>query len=161
MAAEVIDDLRVKCLLLPLQIGPMLVPNSVIAEIVPAQRHHPETAIEQPWVLGTVEWRSMVLPLLSLERLCDTAPYEFPIKVPFVVLHRLNQTSGHNYYAVTIAGIPHFQFVSAEALQTRGTNDYPYMSHGVEFRGENTLIPDFDAIEERVESLGLGKTFVQ
>ena len=69
MAAEVIDDLRVKCLLLPLQIGPMLVPNSVIAEIVPAQRHHPETAIEQPWVLGTVEWRSMVLPLLSLERL--------------------------------------------------------------------------------------------
>ena len=71
MAAELIDDLRVKCLLLPLQIGPMLVPNSVIAEIVPAQRHHPETTLEHPWVLGTVEWRriaSATLPSTSRRR---------------------------------------------------------------------------------------------
>jgi len=146
---------RLKCLLLPLQSGTLLLPNSVVAEIVPAQRHHRGGDSSRPdWYIGHIEWRGTSLPLISLESLFDSVAREFPAKSSFVVLHRLQDTDGEDYYAVYIDGIPHFQFVDEAAVQTLSTApNMPYIAHEVSIDGASAMIPDLDAVERKLDTL--------
>lgn len=152
--AQAIEN-RLKCLLLPLQTGTLLLPNSVVAEIVPAQRHYRDD-IERPgWYIGHIEWRGVSLPLISLESLLDSSARGFPPKTSFVVLHRLGETAGReDYYAVYIDGIPHFQFVDESVLQALDSaSDSSLIAHEVSIDGASALIPDLDAVELKLDSL--------
>ena len=153
MAQE--TDSRLKCLLLPVQSGILLLPNSVVAEIVPAQRHHRDDVTRPDWYIGHIEWRGDSLPLISLETLCDSSTREFPSKTSFVVLHRLQDApGGEDYYAVCIDGIPHFQFVDETAVESLSTaSENPYIAHEVSLDGASAIIPDLDAVERQVNTL--------
>ena len=148
---------RLKCLLLPLQSGTLLLPNSVVAEIVPAQRHHRGDGSLPYWYIGHIEWRGTKLPLISLESLWDSAVRDFPAKSSFVVLHRLQDASvGEDYYAVYIDGIPHFQFVDEAAVQTLSSApSNPYVAHEVTIDGASAIIPDLDAVERKLDTLAI------
>lgn len=153
MAQE--NDSRLKCLLLPVQSGTLLLPNSVVAEIVPAQRHHRDASARPDWYIGQLEWRGTNLPLISLETLCDSVVREFPAKTSFVVLHRLGDAAGgEDYYAVYIDGIPHFQFIDETAVESLSTSlENPYIAHEVTIDGASAVIPDLDAVERQLDTL--------
>jgi len=57
----------VRCLLIPISGGQLLLPNSVVAEVFPY--NEPERVAEnQPnWLLGLIDWRNQRIPLLSIE----------------------------------------------------------------------------------------------
>lgn len=150
-----LNEGRLKCLLLPLQSGTLLLPNSVVAEIVPAQRHHRGEGPLPDWYIGHIEWRGTTVPLISLETLCDSIAREFPAKTSFVVLRRLNDSGGgEDYYAVYIDGIPHFQFIDEVALQALNTPPpSPYIAHEVSIDGASASIPDLDAVERTLATL--------
>lgn len=155
------NDGRLKCLLLPLQSGTLLLPNSVVAEIVPAQRHHRGSGTLPEWYIGHVEWRGVSLPLISLESMSDSVARDFPAKTSFVVLHRLTDAGDSvDYYAVSIDGIPHFQFIDETAVQALGTapND-PYIVHEVSIDGASAVIPDLDAVERKLSTLAVEPSF--
>ncbi len=150
-----------KCLLLPLESGTLLLPNSVVAEIVPAQRHRRGSGTLPEWYIGHIEWRGTSLPLISLESLADSAAREFPAKMSFVVLHRLSDaTDDEDYYAVSIDGIPHFQFIDETAMQPVSTvPNNPYVAHEVNIDGASAMIPDLDAIERKLATLAVEPVF--
>ena len=153
--AQAVSD-RIKCLLLPMQNGTLLLPNSVVAEIVPAQRHQRPRQMGVDWLIGVIEWRGMKLPLISMESLFEPGEREFPTKTSFVVMHRLNQSPEFEYYAVCIDGIPHFQFIGTE-LPEVGTaaNHNRFVAHFVSIDGGSALIPDLDAVEQELDRLDI------
>ncbi len=151
------SDSGLKCLLLPLQTGTLLLPNSVVAEIVPAQRHHRAGGVQPHWCVGRIEWRGMSVPLISLESLHDGQAREFPNKTSFVVLHRLQESAdADDYYAVCIDGIPHFQFLDETLLESLDSDPgNPYVAHEARLDGATVLIPDLDALEAQIAKLNL------
>ncbi len=148
-------DTRTKCLLLPLQDATLLLPNSLVAEIVPAQRHHPVAGAHADWLVGSIEWRRMTLPLISLESLYESAPRQHPAKASFIVVHRLNPVPRQAYYAICISGIPHFELIGDELAPAR---DAPpknrYVTFHVQAGGGSALIPDLDAVEQQLDQIG-------
>ena len=144
-------DGRLKCLLLPVSSGAILLPDSLVAEIVPAQRHRQDGASDEAWYLGAVEWRGRMLPMISIEAMYDANVAAIAEKTSFVVLHRVNEEAGaEDYYAVHIDGIPHFHHVSEENLQSVKGPDRRFISHEVVVDGANAMIPDLDAVEEKL-----------
>lgn len=55
-------------LLLPVQGGALVLPNEAVAEVISHVEVNP-IAGAPPWMLGTIDWRGLALPLVSYERL--------------------------------------------------------------------------------------------
>src|SRR5690554_7508940 len=68
--AELTND--IPGLLIPMHGRPWLVPNIVVAEIVPLRQ--PDRPAQGPeWLLGWIDWRDESIPLLSFEKLNDSS----------------------------------------------------------------------------------------
>lgn len=147
MAVPADNSMRtVKCLLLSTQNGTVLVPNACVSEIIASQKvMHVDHA--PSWLLGAVEWRGQVLPLISFEKLTSDEAFEFSAKVPFVVLKRLSEGGTSAFYASYIHGIPHFEVLKRDGLQEYSENERPFMSKQVKIGSEVAYIPDLEAVE--------------
>ena len=54
------------CLLIPIQGGRMVLPNVTVAELIPFQSPEPAPNAQE-WLLGTLEWRGTMIPVISFE----------------------------------------------------------------------------------------------
>jgi len=139
---------QIKCLMLPQQGRPVIVPNSAVAEIITQQDVRPVEA-SPDWLLGTGEWRGTRIPLLALDRLCGERAAAPEPTGRFVVLFGLASGSAPGFYGVRIDALPRTQTVTRESL--RPAEGEPHPSEHVRQRavldGEREcLIPDFEAI---------------
>lgn len=141
-------DEQIKCLVLPVQGYPVLVPNSAVAEIITQQDIAP--ADDTPdWFLGIGRWRGVDIPLISLDRLIgerDDAPDPAG---RFVVLFGIEEAGGPGFYGIRIESLPRTETLDRERL--RPSDEPPHPSEHIEARavigGDRAcLIPDFDAL---------------
>ena len=90
---------------LPLQMDGLLVPDSMVAEVVVAG--HISQKLKSPeWYIGAIHWRGRNIPLISFESL-NGASTVSPEQVQHVAV--LNGTADHGhlpYYAVVLKELP-------------------------------------------------------
>jgi chemosensory pili system protein ChpC len=149
-------DVEVRSLVVPLNDYSILLPGSVVAEIAPYQDAVPLTARheEADWILGTVAWRGVHIPLISMEALGGEAVPVPGARARLVILKALADLPGLSFYAVASQQIPHLQTVAEpllEALSDESLDSAP--GEAVLVSGEAAVIPDLEAIERRLHRM--------
>jgi len=95
----------VASLLVPVQNKSLLVPNVVVAEVVPLQQLN---SMEQapPWMLGYAQWRGVHVPVLSFEIANSQVHGKNSSNARLAVLNATTGQSSYKYFAVMVQGIP-------------------------------------------------------
>ena len=130
-------------LLIPMHGRPWLVPNIVVAEIVPLRQ--PDRPAQGPeWLLGWIDWRDESIPLLSFEKLNDSSQVTIGPDARIAVINTV--TGKLKFYAVIIQGIPRQSRIGKEDLVEEPVESGPAEAMYVQMGGDLAVIPDLDAI---------------
>jgi chemosensory pili system protein ChpC len=137
-------------LLIPMHGRPWLVPNIVIAEIIPLRQ--PDRPAQGPeWLLGWIDWRDEAIPLLSFEKLNDSSQVTIGPDARIAVINTV--TGKLKFYAVIIQGIPRQSRIGKEDLVEEPVDSGPAEAMYVQMGGDLAVIPDLDAIEQALAGL--------
>ena len=141
---------EVPSLLIPMHGRPWLVPNIMVAEIIPLRQ--PDRPGGGPeWLLGILNWRDEDVPLISFERLNESGKVTIGPNARIAVVNNLGGKL--KFYAVLIQGIPRLAKITNEDLVEEPVNTGPAESMCVQMGGELAVIPDLDAIERAIEGV--------
>jgi chemosensory pili system protein ChpC len=136
----------ISSLLIPMQGRPWLVPNIVVAEVIPLRQpdrpgHGPE------WL----SWRDQQIPLLSFEKLNESGQVTIGQDARIAVLNTV--TSQVPFYAMIVQGIPRLLKVSKDDPVEEPMDTGPAETMYIQVGGDLAVIPDLDAIEGAVAGL--------
>lgn len=150
---------EIKCLVLPVQGRPVLVPNSAVAEIVTQQDIAPRED-EPDWFLGMGHWRGTDIPLIALDRLIGERGDAPEPAGRFVVLFGLEQDNAPGFYGIRIESLPRSETLDQDRLRPAEGEAHPSEYIGARARlgdDRECLIPDFDALGRTLARYGRGK----
>jgi chemosensory pili system protein ChpC len=137
-------------LLIPMHGRPWLLPNIVVAEIIPLRQ--PERPGHGPeWLLGWINWRDEEIPLLSFEKLNDSGQVSIGQDARIAVINTV--TGKLKFYAVIIQGIPRQSRIGNDDIVEEPVQSGPAEAMYVQMGGDLAVIPDLDAIERAIAGL--------
>ncbi len=137
-------------LLIPMQGRPWLLPNIVVAEIIPLRQpdrpgHGPE------WLLGWTNWRDEEIPLVSFEKLNESGQVSIGPDARIAVINTI--TGKIKFYGIIIQGIPRQSRVGSDDIVEEPVQSGPAEAMYVQMGGDLAVIPDLDAIERAIAGL--------
>ena len=144
------SDVSIRSLLLPLEDTHILLPGTVVAEVVGYTTPHSVGATAQPdWLLGLVAWRSQRVPCVAFEVLNGQSASDVGTRARIVVLKAVTGQAGMPYIALRTRSIPRLVNVDRDGLEPLDGDDAggPGVSHSVLVDGETAVIPDLHYIE--------------
>lgn len=109
-------DKEIRTILAPLTDGYVLLPNSVVGEIL--NFTSPEPFQQGPaWLLGEIAWRGWQVPVINYERLLkDSSGTTITSKTRILIVKTLGESTQVNYIGLVIQGLPRLKKVSANTL---------------------------------------------
>ena len=151
-----VAELKVRCLSLPLHNMTLLVPNTVVAEVLDYKEAE-SAGHMPPWLLGIVSWRGRNVPVLSFEKLLGQEQAFRSEETRYVVCNTLNGNPHIPFIALQVEGIPHLSMVSNEMLETDSdiSQSEPAVQAYLRLDGEGVMVPNIDVIEKMLEHLGI------
>jgi chemosensory pili system protein ChpC len=147
------NSLAIRSVIVPLAQELMLLPGSIVAEVVAYATPAPPPAGAPAWMVGTMAWREQLVPLVSVEAFASGGPApQGSERGRIAVLKVLANASGLVYYGIVTRQIPRLAAVRREALEAVADEDDPRPGIGksVVLDGERMFIPDLDALEAAV-----------
>lgn len=144
----------VRSLVVPLGSGSLLLPGTVVAEIVPFTEPERADGAAPDWLLGMVEWRAEHIPLISFEALCGE-PLPQPSRTARIaVLKALGSGDALRYFGVLTQQIPRLLTVYEGGLEALdGEAAGTAVAARVMANGEPVMIPDMDLLEQDLQAL--------
>ncbi len=143
---------QIASLLIPMIGRPLLLPNVSVAEIVGWTQ--PEKEEGSPdWMLGTVDWRGIQLPVVSLELMNNSEIEDAALGQRLAVVNGVGEYK-QNFYAISVQGIPRLVRVFPEEMgsQEDAVHDKAY-DMTVTGSGERAVIPDLATVEQELNQL--------
>jgi len=142
----------VRCLLVPLGAGQILIPSAVVAEVCPYSEHESVSDNQPNWMLGIINWRHQRVPLLSIEEALSLPVASSVKKYSTVILYGLESTQTMPFYAFLSSEVPRTLTVTEETLSNLSAN----VRTGVVFKvkvdkTETALLPDLSYLENRLK----------
>lgn len=142
-------------LLLTLNKGMLLVPQSAITEVINLAELSLSSTRAGHGVHGWFRWRSLELPLISFETLCldERAPLTRDSKI--VICNTLGEAVRPGFYGLALQGFPSPIHIDAdERTRLQGvTSKRDGLSWEARVDSVEALVPDFDFIESFVAGL--------
>ncbi|MCW8827569.1 MAG: chemotaxis protein CheW [Gammaproteobacteria bacterium] len=155
LSSQELDELSVRCLVLPLSSLTLLVPNTLVAEVIdyrPAESagHMPE------WMTGMLSWRGRNVPVISFERLLGDTVESPAQERRYVICNTLNNNERIPFIALEVQGIPHLTQVSNTMLDydTEDRQSEPAVLARLRLDEESVTVPNVDVMEKMLEHLG-------
>jgi chemosensory pili system protein ChpC len=134
--------------------GRLLVPNTAIAEIV----HYtaPQSTGDGPqWLLGTMEWRGLRIPVVSFERATGAEPAETGTSRRIAVMNSIHGGGNLRFYAIVIQSNPSLINVSpARVTRQAGADHAKLQLQQVTVDDAPATIPDLRALETMLGEAG-------
>lgn len=140
--------------LIPLAREQLLLPNSAVAEIIGYQAPQPAEVDRPDWWLGQLNWRGLEIPLIALEGIRGGTLPEITASTRIAVFNSLSGNVNMPFYAIIVHGLPHLARLNNEQINTLDGDAGPCGLQLVDISGDPALIPDLDAIEGMLTSLG-------
>ncbi|NND45586.1 MAG: hypothetical protein HKN58_09700 [Xanthomonadales bacterium] len=143
---------QIRALLAPIENGLVMVPGSVVAEVIELSDMR-EMADAPDWVVGEVDWQDWRVPVVSYALLGGTADGgEVSAKDRVLVIKSLAEAAGTPYIGILISGVPRLASVAAAALtEPDPAADFPCVFRCVTFEDQRVIIPDLDALVAEVD----------
>jgi chemosensory pili system protein ChpC len=147
----------VRSLLIPVEETNLLLPGTVIAEIIPYVPPAPPGERAAPnWLLGSISWREQRIPLISFDLLTgDGAAGEATPRSRVVVLKGLSAQVGLPFYGIVSRQIPRLLRLQEESLELVDAegDTTPGVQCQVLADGESAAIPDLPFIEQQLAAV--------
>ncbi|HEY5777017.1 MAG TPA: chemotaxis protein CheW [Xanthomonadales bacterium] len=119
------SDVELRTILAPLTEGYVLLPNSVVGEILNYTSPEPFKQ-GPPWLLGEIAWRGWQVPVVNYERLVkDNGITTLTSKSRILIVKTLGESTQVNYIGLLIQGLPRLKKVNAETLHEKQTEELP------------------------------------
>jgi hypothetical protein len=131
---------------IPVEDGVLLLPQVMIAEILPFVVYETVQEDAPKWFVGMFKWQRMNIPLISLDIL-HGAEIDYGKKLRAVILNTLTSDTGYDYIGVVMKGIPKLVEVSRENLQAEMEGVKKGILMNANLAGIHYMIPDIDALE--------------
>ncbi len=145
-------DRELRTILAPLNEGYVMLPNSVVGEIL--NFNSPEPFKQGPnWLLGEIAWHGWQVPVINYERLIkDNGITTITSKSRILIVKTLGESTQVNYIGLLIQGLPKLKKVSADTLQETQTEDLPETVFSrVTIDDLQAVIPDLGDLTRIVE----------
>jgi len=126
-------------------------PNVTMAELIPFQAPQP-TSAQAPWILGSIEWRGTMIPVISYEAFCDqrSGPQGQDLRVA-VVNAPNGESGGLRFFGLVTQGIPSLIKLEEAAIkENQNTNLLKGQKMAVTLETGHAVIPDLDMIEQAI-----------
>lgn len=133
----------------------MVLPDAAIAEIIDFQPTHAETDDMPTWYLGTLPWRGLQIPLVSLEGMNHDAFFTQSRSLKIIVMHGFTQVGQMPYWAFVAMETPRMQRIDRNRLQPAdGDSDINAVTAmWATLDGETVMLPDLHVIEQQLLQL--------
>jgi len=147
---------EIYCLIVPMRDKPILIPNQALAEIVPYIDSEPAPKDHQPWHIGYLHWRGMLMPVISYERIYnkDFPPSDRRQKM-VAILHTQLGLKNMPYFGIAVEGIPRLAPVSKDSVEHKNTDDIEQLDESilaeVIYRERELIIPDIKTVEWMID----------
>ncbi|WP_029529432.1 chemotaxis protein CheW [Pseudomonas sp. S9] len=141
------------CLAIPLADRTLLLPNVVVAELIPYRA--PQTSAGMPaWFLGQINWRDLRLPLLSFEAASD-GQAQIGGNARVAVINAAGGRDKVKFIALLVQGIPRSVKVANDLVTVPGASLATLELDAVQIGDDVLKIPDLIALEQLLEDAGL------
>ncbi len=132
-----------RCILIPIGCGQLLLPSAVIAEICPYDE--PKEIINNNGVLGFIDWCDKELPLLSVEQALSLPVPNCDNKYQNLILYGLDAIE---FYAIRATDMPRSLMVKSENLiELEKIESHNGLIYKVEYESEVAWLPDLSYLE--------------
>ena len=138
-------------MLLPLGSNDVLLPKSIVKEVIykPAVTTYEDD--EDDWLIGDIEWEDYVIPVLSFERLCNQPRIAKSKNIRAVICHVLENTESFPFYAIEVQSMPRPLILDSRALYNHEGMMSKYselIAYYVKIGSKELAIPNFQKLEE-------------
>ncbi|HET7176635.1 MAG TPA: chemotaxis protein CheW [Gammaproteobacteria bacterium] len=147
--AEQLEE--VYSLLIPFAGGKLILPRVSVAEVTGYLRPKPVRGAPD-WLIGLINWQSQEVPLVSFEGMCGRKVPERAGRTRIAVTHAIGEQINPPVIALLTQGYPYLVRVNPAVLSVDSENDFgtgPVLNR-VRMANERPVIPDLEAIEERL-----------
>ena len=142
-------DEGLRCLLLPLCEGWVLLPGTAVAEVSLGAQVRPAGGDVPDWFCGWAEWRGLRVPVLALEPvLGGTAASAVDEQRRIAVLNTLNGNPALPFLALAIDGTPRQVQAAAGGLGDCNGGEGAGVLCRLRLAFGEAVIPDLDALEQ-------------
>lgn len=140
---------QIRCLLLQLSRGVLLIPKAVVVEVLSNQHLDPAPAGAPSWLVGQIEWREeSELKIVSFEGICEMSAAELRPAANIVVMHSLGEAQNSRNYGIYAHEVPTFELIDEKVLTLAPdqSGKSEYVASHVLVNGTEGYIPDLDKI---------------
>ena len=145
------DHSTLSCMLLPLRSCEVLLPKSIVKEIV----YKPviqtiEEGDENDWLIGEIEWEDFIVPLISFDQLCNQPRVFKENHFRAVICNSIEKIDLFPYYAVEVQSIPRPLILDSRALfahEGMMSKHSEVISYHVKIGSKELAIPNFEKLE--------------
>lgn len=142
--------------LIPMQKDHLLVPNTIVAEIVPFMNvtlfKDAETSAE--WNIGNVVWRNQTIPVVALERIQGQQDLGDIRRARIAIVYTLQGNHEIPHVALLVRGVPRLVPVTDDnSKMLEETPSEDAITAWVEVDGKKAQIPNLQHLEQMVASL--------
>ncbi|HUV21891.1 MAG TPA: chemotaxis protein CheW [Gammaproteobacteria bacterium] len=136
----------VRCMLLPLTLLKLLVPNSAVAEIIGYSTPRP-LADCSDWFPGVVSWRGVYVPVIAVEQLCGVATAAVGPRARIAVIYNPEKDAELPYLGVHMQDIPRAYLADSDSIESGSSEGLSeYLLTRVDDEQLARVIADFDKI---------------
>ncbi|MFO7642046.1 MAG: chemotaxis protein CheW [Candidatus Competibacteraceae bacterium] len=145
------DSSNLRCLLISVQSGQLVLPNNLVAEVLPfATPLQIEGAPH--WVVGAMLWRNLTTPLVSLGRLVFRVTPEADLNSRIIILNTLGADSRLPHYGILGTSAPRPLNLRRQDIQPdpeipASEINRPGVLSWARYQEQPVIVPDLDAIE--------------
>lgn len=147
---------EVRCVLVPVTGGELLLPNAAIAEV--ANFSQPESVADTPeWLLGMLLWRGWQVPLVSFSMLAGTAPAEDQEGARICYAKSLVGNERMPYFALLAQDFPRLTTVTRTSLVETSQENRPIgVAGNVIVEDHIAIIPDLERLAHLIGHAAFG-----
>lgn len=146
-------ELRV--LLVPWHDSNLLLPNSVVVEVLRYPEITPDADENREWIEGRFQWRNLSLPLISLDQLLELSAAKSGEKKRVLVCHLLSDEADPAFVGIVVQGMPRLMNLEEAALEVTETDSElearPVIAE-VTMEETSALIPDLEKVAQLMQS---------
>ncbi len=156
LSDEELAELTIRSFTLPLNNMTLLVPSTVIAEVLDYREVEP-TGHMPDWLLGMLSWRGRNVPVVCFEKMLGQEQPERKSGTRYVVCNTLNGSTRIPFIAMQIEGMPHLRMVTNEMLtvDSDSVGNDPVVEAYLLLQGGKVILPNMDVMEKMLENLGI------
>ena len=145
-------DKEIRTIMSPLINDHLLLPSSVIAEILAFTR--PDPLKNAPsWILGEIAWHGWQVPVIFFEQLIqERDSHIVKPKSRILIIKTLGESTQVNYIGLVIQGLPKLKKVSETSLLEKQTDKLPdAVFSKVSIDDQQAFIPEIGELTRIVE----------